>query len=177
MKVTEILGIRVVKERLVVPNKSGFYHDVFRAWWDRFCLKGSGLIIGDEAEVKSVLKKEYSEITEIYTVEIEGSPDILWDITKPFPEKDIPSIDWIICHAVLEHVVDPVSAMKNMSFLLNPGGLLYLYVPGPGFPEHKFPIDCYRFLKDSLFAFQGLADLNIVDLYTDVNNCMALYRK
>ena len=185
MKVTEILGIKVTNKELIVPNKSGFYHDVLRAWWDNLEIEGCGLIIGDREEVKTVLKETYPKITEIFTVEIKGEPDILWDITEPFSsakinilyDKDNFLFDWIICQAVLEHVIDPVAAMKNMSDLLKPEGSLYIHVPGIKCGQHGFPIDCYRFMKDSLTAFEKLAVLEMVDLYVNDMNLMAFYKK
>ena len=192
MAITEILKIEFEEERFRVPNKSGFYHDGLKAWFDNFRLSGYGLLIGDRIGVKPILKKRYSEIIESYSVELEkDSGDIEWDITQPFrisvgarmnfysaDKKNFP-FDWIICQAVLEHVIDPVAAMKNLSNVLKPMGLLFLHVPGIGCPEHKFPIDCYRFFKDSLIAFQELAGLDMIDFYskTGKDHFLALYRK
>ena len=183
MKTTEILKLDTDRE-LIVPNKSGFYHDVLKKWWDELGLRGTGLIVGDKLEVKSVLKEKYPEITEVFSVELSGEPDIEWDITKPFfpeyferKEHSPFNWDWIICQAVLEHVVDPVAAMKNMSSLSKTGGFLYLYVPGPECGQHRFPLDCYRFFKDALVAFQELASLKIIDLYCDNSDCMVLYER
>lgn len=55
-------------------------------------------------------------------------PDILDDLcdAQHMPAE---SFDAIICLAVLEHVYDPHSAVKNMHVALKPGGYCFAYVP------------------------------------------------
>lgn len=53
--------------------------------------------------------------------------DIVCDITS-IPEKD-ESFDAILCSEVLEHVPDPVLALKELARLLKPGGTLLVTAP------------------------------------------------
>ena len=39
------------------------------------------------------------------------------------------SVDVVICHHTLEHLADPVAALKKMRRILKPGGKLLLFVP------------------------------------------------
>ncbi len=49
----------------------------------------------------------------------------------PFPDE---SIDFILSHEVLEHVLDDRSAAQEMLRVLRPGGRLALFVPNRGYP-------------------------------------------
>ena len=182
MPVTEKLKIEVGRDwwvggQLKVGNSSGGYHLLLKKWWDIFGLKGRGLVIGEEGEygrqVKKKLLELYPGIIPI-TVGLKDA-DILWDITKPL--KTNRSYNWIICQAVLEHVVDPVSAVKNMAVLLEKNGYLFVHTHGPAFGPHRYPIDCYRFFRDALVSMATLANLEIHDLYWEPRHCFAAYRK
>lgn len=56
-----------------------------------------------------------------------GQLDIVSDITN-IPEEDC-SFDAVMCIEVLEHVPEPISAVKELSRLLKPGGQLILTAP------------------------------------------------
>lgn len=59
------------------------------------------------------------------------------------------SYDSILCNAVLEHVPDPVPAMREMYRVLKKGGYLYLCIPFMQ-PEHLNPGDFNRFTQDGI---------------------------
>lgn len=76
-----------------------------------------------------------------------------------FPEFDLctsealrPEVDVVFCEQVLEHVPDPVRAVKNLYALLRPGGLLVVSVPFM-VRIHNEPGDYWR------FSPQGLREL------------------
>jgi len=153
MKYTTIHGMEYDQDKVWLINppegrkdNSG-YSAPFPLWWNLFDLNGCGYIIG-ESKIQSQwiskkLQKEYNT-DNILSVDVINS-DIKLDITKEnLPNK----VDFIFCMAVLEHVVDPGSAIRNMASALNPGGLLCISVPNNGFKQHRRPIDCYRFLED-----------------------------
>lgn len=52
------------------------------------------------------------------------------------------SFDVVLCTEVLEHVPDPIGAVREMSRLLRPGGLLLLSAP-PGSQLHQVPYHFY----------------------------------
>lgn len=74
----------------------------------------------------------------------------------------------VICCETLEHCVRPWLVVEAMKAVLRPGGLLWVTVPTFGFPEHKFPVDCYRFGEDALrlWLYAGM-ELLAIDRVTD----------
>lgn len=73
------------------------------------------------------------------------------DVTKM---DDIPEshFDAIFCLELLEHVRKPQSGFFEILRVLNAGGLLFLSVPGPGYPHHAFSEDHNRFSEEFLRA-------------------------
>jgi len=89
--------------------------------------------------------------------------DIVGDIHK-IPLKD-ESIDAIICSSVLEHVEDPMLAVKEMYRILRPNGKLFVYVPSI-YPYHARTghySDYWRFFDDTLqLMFKDFSSLEII---------------
>lgn len=83
------------------------------------------LHIAPEAEVREWLASRCR-----YHV-LDGSPDSGTDIAADITSIPIPdaTYDLVLCHRVLEHVVDDVAAMREMHRILRPGGVLNLSVP------------------------------------------------
>jgi SAM-dependent methyltransferase len=73
-----------------------------------------------------------------------------------------PSFDLIIATEVLEHSNKPWLIVDGMHRLLKPSGKLLISVPANGFPEHRHPIDVFRFMPDALdlFFFEGMRILD-----------------
>ncbi|MDD4271828.1 MAG: methyltransferase domain-containing protein [Patescibacteria group bacterium] len=77
-------------------------------------------------------------------------PDIVGDIHNlPMPDA---SVDAIICIAVLEHVEEPLKAMKEIYRVLKPGGYAFFYVPFLYYyhPCENYYQDFYRFTYDGV---------------------------
>jgi SAM-dependent methyltransferase len=151
------------------PNRSGIYWDIFPKWWNIFSLQGNGLLVGDEyphiIDLKVWFINRYPRINNMWCTSLENS-DFNWDITTPIG-KNI-KFDFVICQAVLEHVKDPISATKNLANVISKNGFLFLHSHGPRFKEHRYPIDCYRFMRDGVMALMEFSELKLVDiLYTD----------
>lgn len=66
----------------------------------------------------------------------------------PFPDG---TFDVVISGSVMEHIARPWAWIKELARLLVPGGMLAL-VTHHTFPEHRHPIDCYRYMPDGLRA-------------------------
>jgi SAM-dependent methyltransferase len=68
--------------------------------------------------------------------------------------------DVIISGQCFEHVKNPFKLMKELSRVTKPGGLFILTAPFR-FAEHKYPVDCWRFLCD---GWQSLFDENNIEM-------------
>lgn len=179
---TEILGIKVppstgwVGGHWAISNRSGGYHGLLKQWCDHFGLEGTGLVIGEQGQfgenVKKAFKDKYD--VEVYSVGLSNA-DIVWDITKPLETEK--KYGWIMCQATLEHVTDPVAAVKNMANILKKGGRIYIHTVGPDSSYHAHPIDCYRFFRDALIAMAELAHLEIDDIFWTRHHCFVVYKK
>ena len=89
-------------------------------------VKGKRVLhIAPEAETRDWLRSN-SQYSVLDGVPDEGT-DLAADIVNiPIPDQ---SVEVVICHRVLEHVLDDIGAMKEFYRILAPGGLLNLSVP------------------------------------------------
>jgi len=161
------------------------YYSLLHKWWEHFGLKGNGLMIGETGaewrRTHEKLKEIFPEIEGLLSVDMHGGSDIAWDITYPFEEfyqdhRGVPC-HFIVCQSVLEHVVDPYGAVKNLAWCLAEGGILYIHTHGPEAEEHRYPIDCYRFMKDTFTIYSYRFKLEILDMLWSPKNCFVVYRK
>lgn len=95
--------------------------------------------------------------------DISTGADIIGDIHNiPLPAD---SIDAIICHSVLEHVINPTKAVEELYRILRPGGKIFVHVPSI-YPYHARKGhygDYWRFFDDILGElFKGFSRVEIV---------------
>jgi SAM-dependent methyltransferase len=89
-------------------------------------------------------------------------PDIVGDITKTNIHIPPNSFDAILCTEVLEHVVDPFAAVRELRRITKKGG--YLLVTTPLNARIHGPIpDCWRFTEFGLKVL--LRDWETVDFF------------
>lgn len=111
-------------------------------------------------------------------------PDHICDIcdATSFPEK---KYDGIICNAVLEHVYDPFSAVKNLYNALNADGMLLCYVPylyRYHAPENLVYQDYYRYSRDGLaYMFRDFSEVTLYNVRgrtsTSINNAFKFWKR
>ena len=92
--------------------------------------------------------------------------DIL--LSNPYRFKEIrsSSVDVVISGQALEHVEFFWITMLEMARVLKRGGVCCIIVPSAG-PEHRFPVDCWRFYPDGLKALARYARLDVLDVVTE----------
>lgn len=98
------------------------------------------------------------DIVEGENVDIVVSDHYNWDEIKNN------TYDIVICGQTLEHVEYFWLTMKEIARVMKKDGYCCIIVPSTG-PEHRYPLDCWRFLSDGLRALAKYADLDIIENY------------
>ena len=75
------------------------------------------------------------------------------------------SIDVIVSGQAFEHIDFFWITALEIARVLKPGGLCCLIAPSSG-PEHKYPVDCWRFYPDGFGALARFIGFDIVELFT-----------
>lgn len=74
------------------------------------------------------------------------------------------SFDVVVSTEMLEHAEDWRGAVSNMKRVLAPGGLLLITTRSPGFPQHDYPGDYWRFTpQDAKEIFADMSELEVVE--------------
>ncbi len=89
-------------------------------------------------------------------------PDVVCSaLDLPF-EKN--SFDTVVSTEVLEHVPDPLRAMREMQRVLRPGGYLVLSTP-MYWPRHEVPYDFFRYPYDGILYLVKESGFELTKLY------------
>lgn len=81
----------------------------------------------------------------------------------PFPTA---SQDVLVSGQAFEHVEFFWLSWLEMVRVLRPGGLIFLIAPSRG-PEHRYPVDCWRFYPDGYKALARWGELELLEVATD----------
>lgn len=87
------------------------------------------------------------------------------------------SVDVVVSGQALEHTELFWRTIDEIDRILKPGGMVCLIAPSAG-PEHRYPVDCWRFYPDGLRALALYASLEPIQAetqwedaaYTDSSN-------
>lgn len=82
----------------------------------------------------------------------------------PFPSY---SYDVMISGQAFEHMEFFWLVATEVARVLKPGGLFFLIAPSKG-PEHRYPIDCWRYYPDGYKAIGSWAGLETLEVKTDL---------
>lgn len=163
-----------------VPNLSGFYHGILQQWWqNHFPRVKDCLLISENVHVKQHFENNYSNIkffTNDHPESDQKPVDISHDLCVPWSTYN--AFDAIICQATLEHLYDPMTAMKNMNIALKSGGEIYIHTHTPGYPYHNHPRDYFRFQPDWFIDLpKYVKNLELKELCEFDNHIFSLYKK
>jgi SAM-dependent methyltransferase len=101
-------------------------------------------------------------------VDLAPGPNVDVVLKKPYCWTEIraSSIDVLVSGQVLEHVEYFWITALEISRVLKPGGIACIIAPSSG-PEHRYPVDCWRFYPDGMRAFAKFARLHALEVRTD----------
>jgi SAM-dependent methyltransferase len=75
------------------------------------------------------------------------------------------SVDVVISGQAFEHIEFFWLTMLEIARVLKPDGLCCLIAPSGG-PEHRYPVDCWRFYPDGFTALARFASLDVLEVYS-----------
>lgn len=76
------------------------------------------------------------------------------------------SVDVIVSGQAFEHMEYFWMVWREMARVLRPGGLAFLIAPSRG-PEHRYPVDCWRFYPDGYRALARYGGFELLEVQTD----------
>jgi cephalosporin hydroxylase len=79
------------------------------------------------------------------------------------------SYDVVVTGQAFEHIQFFWLTWREMARVLKPGGLIFLLAPSRG-PEHRHPVDCWRFYRDGMRALGDLEGLEVLEAETRWDN-------
>jgi cephalosporin hydroxylase len=100
-------------------------------------------------------------------VDLTAGPNVDLVLASPYrlPLPDA-SVDLIVSGQAFEHIEFFWLTWMEMVRVLKPNGMIFLLVPSRG-PEHRYPVDCWRFYPDSCRALASYGKLTMVEASTD----------
>lgn len=91
--------------------------------------------------------------------------DVVLKDPYKFPFEDN-SFDVVISGQAFEHVEFFWMTMKEIERVLKVGGYVIIIAPSRG-PEHRYPVDCWRFYPDGMRALGKYVGLEVLKAETD----------
>jgi SAM-dependent methyltransferase len=100
-------------------------------------------------------------------VDLSAGPnvDVVLQSAYRFPLPDNYA-DLIISGQAFEHVEYFWLTWLEMERVLKPGGMIFLIAPSRG-PEHRYPVDCWRFYADGFTALAKYGRMDLLEVSTD----------
>lgn len=89
--------------------------------------------------------------------------DIVADLCAGWCELEPVEYNTVICAETLEHVREPLAALRSLHYTLENGGRIFVTMPF-AFPIHNFPSDYWRFTPDGLYRM--LDEVGFTDIET-----------
>jgi len=114
---------------------------------------------------------------ELTTAGIGGDMDFEWDYEFDPPGMN-GEFDLAISQAMLEHLLNPYKHLSDLAGLLDKNGVLIAHTHVPGFPYHRFPVDCVRFFPDWFEESAKRLDLVVLGKHVgDLRICYAFQKR
>ena len=101
-------------------------------------------------------------------LDMEKGPNVDIVLKSPYNWEEVKTdtFDVIISGQAFEHSEFFWVTMSEMVRVLKKDGLMCIVAPF-GFPEHRYPVDCYRFLSDGMVALARYVSLEILHTHTN----------
>ena len=96
-----------------------------------------------------------------------AGPNVDIPVANPYNWKPVKSKsqDVVVSGQALEHIECFWVTMMEIERVLKPGGLCCIIAPSAG-PEHRYPVDCWRFYTDGMKVLAKYVCLEVVEADT-----------
>ncbi len=100
-------------------------------------------------------------------LDLQPGPNVDYVPENPYawPELEDEYFDVIISGQAFEHIEFPWLIINEMKKKLKINGLICIVAPSRG-PEHKYPVDCWRYYPDGFRALAKWAGLRVLEAKT-----------
>lgn len=134
-------------DNIHMPMARDFINATRKIFIDRYLNEGD--IICDIGNQGKYIPELHSY--KLVTLDITGNtePDVVADITQYNPHIQDESYDALMCTEVLEHVVDPFAAIRELRRMVKTGGYILFTTPLNARIHGPVP-DCWRFTEFGL---------------------------
>ena len=89
-------------------------------------------------------------------------------LQTPYAWKEIASqsADVVVSGQAFEHIQYFWITMLEVARVLKPGGICCILAPSSG-PEHRYPLDCWRFYPDGMTSLAHFAQMEVLEVSTE----------
>ncbi|MBA4389330.1 MAG: hypothetical protein C0399_00105 [Syntrophus sp. (in: bacteria)] len=100
-------------------------------------------------------------------LDLQPGPNVDYVPSGPYcwPELQDESFDVIISGQAFEHIEYPWLIIEEINRVLKKNGLICIVAPSRG-PEHKYPVDCWRYYPDGFRALAKWVHLEVLEAKT-----------
>jgi 2-polyprenyl-3-methyl-5-hydroxy-6-metoxy-1,4-benzoquinol methylase len=100
-------------------------------------------------------------------VDIVAGDNVDMVLSDPYNWLEIESrsMDVVVSGQAFEHIAYFWKTIREIARVMKPGGLCCIIAPSGG-PEHRYPVDCWRFYPDGMRAMAAYADLEVISVET-----------
>lgn len=130
-----------------MPLSRQFIDETRQIFFDKYC-KQQDVILDIGNQGKSIPGGQERQIITLDVTE-SSNPDVIGDITKYNDNLLSNYYDAVMCTEVLEHVVDPFAAVRELQRILKTGGYILITTPLNARIHGPIP-DCWRFTEFGL---------------------------
>lgn len=168
---------------MLVPNVSGFYHNILKMFWDRYGLGSHCLLISETNSVGKTFTSQYpntSFTTTDYYIDLQPHPqcDIIWDLCSKITPRGFCKYSSIINQATLEHIIDPMQVLRNLIEILDTNGYIYIQTHSPSFHYHGYPRDYLRYFPDWFIDLpSSLGTIDLIEMICIDGHVFVVYEK
>jgi SAM-dependent methyltransferase len=171
-----------------VRNESGFFRKklvelavTYEINSGNWCLVSEPAGVG--IEISNYLRSNYNLNRQIY--ELETLLSVNWSGQEPNYDLCLPDVNLcqvgsynvVITQSLLEHVIDPVQLLKNLSNIVKPGGIIIIFTHNVLMSLHQYPIDTLRFHTDYFLNLGRYINMNYEYCENYGNGIYSVYRK